>query len=63
MIQDPECGSFGSRDWNYGCSDFCDCNNDDGGKKDKCGYCCKIIGGRCHRKVPIGRYIRMIYQN
>ena len=64
IIQDPECGSFGSRDWNYGCSDFCDCNKDDGGKKDKCGYCCYCDkNGYCHRKLPLSRTIRMIYQN
>ena len=62
IIQDRECGGFGSREWNYECQGFCDCNKDDGGERDQCKYCCKIDDGKCHRRLPTGRYTMIIYQ-
>lgn len=47
-----ECPDGYSRDWNFGCQGYCGCNNENGSKKTKCDYCCKIENGACHRQTP-----------
>ena len=45
------CSAGYSREWNFGCQSYCDCNGQNGARKSQCGYCCKVEGGYCKREL------------